>query len=456
MKILHCFTRDRGVPIFVILILLAVSQVTLAQYGGGEAYPNLKTNQASLNKFSSLKFGMFIHWGPVSLRGTEIGWSRGRDVPIEEYDNLYKEFNPVLFDADEWVKTVRDAGMKYIVFTSKHHDGFCMWPSDYTDFDIGSSPYKRDILKKLAEACKKYDIQLGFYHSIADWHHPHYATRYGGDPRPVEESDMNIYLEYLRNQLKELVNRYDPFLIWFDGEWENAFTHEMGMDLYAYMRNLNDDLVINNRVDKGRQGMDGNTKGRQYAGDYATPEQRIGEYDFDNPWETCMTICNQWAWKPNDKMKSLDESLHTLIRTVGGGGNLLYNVGPMLDGRIEQRQIDLLLKMGHWVNQHGEAIYGTKGGPFPPMDDFVTTRKGQSIFVHVLNQEMNKLSLPIPVSMKVEKVSFLGSDNTLSYEVRDSKLSISWTESFELPYVIEIKTNVNTTDLAELSILPNE
>ncbi|HLU92658.1 MAG TPA: alpha-L-fucosidase [Membranihabitans sp.] len=433
--------------ILMVFIWSVVHIRAYSQNGGGEAYPDLSTNWESLELFSELKFGMFIHWGPVSLRGTEIGWSRGRDVPIAEYDNLYTEFNPVLFDADSWVKTAKDAGMKYIIFTSKHHDGFSMWPSDYTDYDIGSSPFGRDVLQELADACKKYDIELGFYHSIADWHHPHYTTRYGGDTRPVEDSNMDIYLKYLKNQVRELVERYDPFLIWFDGEWEAAWTHEMGMDMYAYLRGIKDDLLINNRVDKGRKGMDGTTKGKQFAGDYATPEQRIGGYDFDNPWETCMTICQQWAWKPNDKMKSLEESLETLIRTVGGGGNLLYNVGPMLDGRFEQRQMDMLAKMGRWIEEHKEAIYGTRGGPYLPADDFVSTRTGQSIYLHILNGELKELRLPIPSGVKVKNVSSLRSGNKLEYKIQDDYIHMTLGAGDNLPRVIHMDTDSRVDEL---------
>lgn len=435
----------------LIFTIACIQPRAFSQSGGGEAYPDLQTNMKSLEAFSDLKFGMFIHWGPVSLRGTEIGWSRGRDVPISEYDNLYKEFNPVLFDADAWVKTASDAGMKYIIFTSKHHDGFCMWPSAYTDYDIGSSPFGRDVLQELADACKKYDIRFGLYHSIADWHHPHYTTRYGGDPRPVEDSDMDIYIEYLKNQVRELVERYDPFLIWFDGEWEASWTHEMGMDMYAYLRGLKNDILINNRVDKGRKGMEGTTLGNQFAGDYATPEQRIGEFDFENPWETCMTICQQWAWKPNDKMKSLDESLHTLIRTIGGGGNLLYNVGPMLDGRFEQRQVDMLQQMGRWIEEHEEAIYGTKGGPYIPNENYVSTRKGRSIFIYLLNQELKELNLLMPSGMEIKDVSNLSSGKKLEYKITDRHIDITLGAGNDLPRVIEIETDSETKDIEPIA-----
>ena len=391
--------------VFYFLILFSVQ----GQYigGGGEANPNLKTNLQSLKKWQEMKFGLFIHWGPVSLRGTEIGWSRGREIPIQEYDNLYKEFNPVLFDAKEWVGIAKTAGMKYIVVTSKHHDGFCIWDSDYTDYDIMSTPFKRDILRELSDECKRQGIMFCTYHSICDWFHPHYTTRYGGDPRPVEESDMSLYIPYLKNQVKELIEKYDTNILWFDGEWESSWDHEKGMDLYKYVRELKDDVLINNRVDKGRRGMKGMTKSSKFAGDFGTPEQEIGAFHPNIPWESCITICRQWAWKPNDQMKSLRECIQTLARTVGGGGNLLLNVGPMLDGRIEQRQIDRLKEIGSWLEKNGDAIYAAKAGPFKPTDWMVSTYKKNQIFVHLFGWPEKELVLPGLKKHKIRAVKIL-------------------------------------------------
>jgi len=380
--------------IITFCLYLVADLVAQPAGGAGEAYPELKTNLNALETWQDLRFGLFIHWGPVSLRGTEIGWSRGREVPIREYDQLYKEFNPVLFDADQWVTTAQNAGMKYIIFTSKHHDGFCMWDSDFTDYDITSTPFKRDILKELSEACRRQGILFGTYHSICDWHHPDYTTRYGGDPRPLADSHMEVYLKYLKNQIKELIQKYDTDILWFDGEWENSWDHEKGMDLYKYVRDLKDDILINNRVDKGRQGMQGMSASAAFAGDFGTPEQEIGTFSPLEPWESCITLCRQWAWKPNDQMKSLKECIQTLVRTAGGGGNLLLNVGPMLDGRIEQRQIDRLLEVGQWLRKNGESIYGTKGGPFIPTAWLASTCKNKKIFIHLFAWPSGRLILP--------------------------------------------------------------
>ena len=206
----------------LIFILIFINGSNAQQIGGGgEANPDLKTNLESLKKWQDMKFGMFIHWGPVSLRGTEIGWSRGRNIPIEEYDNLYKEFNPVLFDACEWIQAAKNAGMKYFVITSKHHDGFSLWDSKFTEYDIMSTPFKKDVLDELSQECKRQGIMFCTYYSIADWYHPDYTTRYGGDPRPVEVSDMNKYVVFQKNQIKELVMNYNTKILWFDGYWES-------------------------------------------------------------------------------------------------------------------------------------------------------------------------------------------------------------------------------------------
>jgi alpha-L-fucosidase len=397
----------RQTIMLTLLLCLATSFSPGQRAGGGEANSSLKTNQASLAKWKAMRFGMFIHWGPVTLRGTEIGWSRGPQVSIGDYDNLYREFNPVLFNAGEWVAAAKAAGMKYLVITSKHHDGFCLWDSKYTDYDILSTPFRRDVLKELSEECRRQGVMFCTYYSILDWHHPDYTTRYGGDPRPLETSDMNRYRTYLKNQVGELITTYHTNLLWFDGQWENSWTHENGMDLYAYARRLNNDLLINNRVDKGG-GTKGMTKSDQYAGDFGTPEQEIGLFNNEDPWESCITICQQWSWKPNDRLKSLKECIQLLAKSAFGGGNLLLNISPMPDGRIEARQMDRLKGIGRWLERHGESIYGTSGGPLKPTTWLGSTCKGNSIYVHLLTAPANELRLPAIPGRKVTAVRLLG------------------------------------------------
>jgi alpha-L-fucosidase len=376
--------------------------------GGGEAYPDLKTNEKALKRWQAMRFGMFIHWGPVTLRGTEIGWSRGDGVPVEEYDNLYKEFNPVLFNAAEWVKTAREAGMKYIVIVTKHHDGFTMWDSKVTDYKITASPFGRDILREISDECTKQGILFGTYYSIADWHNPNYATRHGADTRQKDSANMTQYIQYLKAQVADLILNYGSNILWFDGEWEGAWSHQAGMDLYNYCRSLKEEILINNRVDKGRSGMKGKTVSDKFAGDFGTPEQEVGNYDNVQAWESCITICNQWSWKPNDSLKSLKDCIQTLVRACGGGGNLLLNVSPMPDGRMEQRQINRLKEMGAWLNENGGSIYGTMGGPYKPTEEMVSTRNGNKIYLHFFSLQKDNIRIPLTARHNIISIKTIG------------------------------------------------
>lgn len=389
MKNFFCF-------LFIFLLLLIQAPAAQNLTGGGEANPGLLTNRESLEEWKDLRFGMFIHWGPVSLRGTEIGWSRGREVSVEDYDLLYREFNPVLFNADLWVETAKKAGMKYLVLVTRHHDGFSLWNTDHSAYDIMASPLKRDIVRELSAACKEQGLLFGTYYSICDWHHPDYPYKYAqsGRVNKKDNPDMDSFIKFIKGQLTELVVDYKSRILWFDGEWEEPWTHQMGMDLYAWARSLDDSLLINNRVDKGRRGMAGVSESDRFAGDFETPEQEIGAFNLSTPWETCITIGEQWAWKPNDKLKSYQECLKTLLRAAGGDGNLLLNIGPMPDGRFEERQVEILEKIGGWLEIYGEALYGTRGGPVPPETWGVTTRNDNYVFIHILDSSREYIFLP--------------------------------------------------------------
>jgi alpha-L-fucosidase len=395
-----------------------------------------------------MKFGLFIHWGPVSLKGTEIGWSRGREVPIEQYDQLYKQFNPTLFDADTWVSIAKEAGMKYLVITSKHHDGFCLWPSKFTDYHIGNTPFGRDVLKELSDACKRHGLWFCTYYSICDWHHPDYPLGSPGGRSKKPHPNMPQYFEYLKNQTREIIENYGPLgIMWFDGEWEQPWTQEYGNELYAYLKGIQPNLIINNRVSKGRQGMAGTTQqANQNAGDYDTPEQRIGAFQTDRPWETCMTICRQWAWKPNDELKSLKQCIDTLVKVVGGDGNLLLNVGPMPDGRIEPRQVERLKEIGAWLRKYGQSIYSTRGGPFIPGPWGASTYKDNTIYIHILTLSGETLILP-PIPKKIIASSVLTGGTA---EVRQSK------EAIEISIPKDYRQKIDTIIKLEIDGLAGE
>lgn len=418
----------------IFLFVSLLSTQLHGQYsGGGEANPELKTHAEALKDFQDMRFGMFIHWGPVSLRGEEISWSRGREIPIEEYDQLYKEFNPEHFSAVEWVGAAKTAGMKYLIITSRHHDGFSLWDSKYTDYDMASTPYGKGVLKELARECKKQGIKFGTYYSICDWYRPDYPVVYP-DPNYTfnEEKSMDAatleqmdqYITFMKNQLRELIEDYGTFLIWFDGEWEWAWTHEMGMDMYAYLRDMKDDILINNRVDKGREGMEDKSRDSRFAGDFGTPEQNIGAFDRLWSWETCMTIGNQWAWKPGEELKPKEECIRTLLHTIGGDGNLLFNVGPMPDGRLDPGQVDVLKEMGEWISRNQDAVYGTRGGPYMPTEKMVSTHKENKVYLHLMKAPGKKLSLPLEEGIGIKSASFLEDGKAITLKRKKDSFSL--------------------------------
>lgn len=395
-----------------LLLLLTISGPLSAQVE--KVTPIVKTSKVVIDQFMDLRFGMFIHWGPVALRGTEIGWSRGNQVPFEDYDQLHKEFNPVLFNAEEWVKTAKNSGMKYLTITAKHHDGFCLWPTKFSDLNIMETPFKRDVVGELAAACKKHGLKFCVYFTVLDWHDPHYPYARAGTKEINATTDMAKFVATMKDELTEILTNYDPYMLWFDGNWDKEWTDAHAHEVYALLKQLKPDVIINNRLkgisDFDRTREDHTRLSSDAIGDYATPEQKIGALNMDYPWESCMTIANQWAWKPNDALKSTKECIQTLAKTAAGNGNLLFNVGPMLDGRIEARQINRLKEMGDWLNTYGESIYGTKGGPFIPNNTYASTRKGNILYVHVFNRKEDVLTLPALKGVKIKKAHILNGD----------------------------------------------
>lgn len=388
-----------------------------------EKQPWLKPDPKAVQRWQDMRFGMFIHWGPVSLTGREIGWSRGSETPIEKYDSLYKEFNPTKFDADAWVSVAKAAGMKYIVLTTKHHDGFCLWDTKLTDYNIMNTPFKRDVVKELATACKKQGIAFGAYYSTCDWHHPDFPLSSPGGRVKREKSNLDAYNRYLLGQIKELITDYGPLLtIWNDVPQEFK---GRGVKTIKLVRSLQPDILINDRTGDG--------------GDYDTPEQKIGSFNVDRPWETCMTICRQWAWKPNDQMKTLPQCLETLIRTAGGDGNLLFNVGPEPTGEIEPRQVERLKEMGHWLAKYGESVYGTRGGPYRPNAQMACTHKGNTVYLHILKWNGDTVTLPA-LPKRVKSSSLLtGGEVKVEQTAAELRITVPAKDHREIDTIVKMQ-----------------
>jgi alpha-L-fucosidase len=356
--------------------------------------PPAKTPESDVADFMRLRFGLFIHWGPVTLRGTEIGWSRGREVPTAEYDTLYKEFDPVLFDANAWVATAKAAGMRYLTIVAKHHDGFCEWPTALSDYNIMHTPFKRDVVGELAEACRKQGLHFCIYSTVLDWHDKDYGP------------DMPAFVARMKGEIKELITRYHPYMLWFDGYWEKPWTMPYARDVYAYIKSLDPDVLVNNRLGKDPSTL----SGPGAVGDFLTPEQQIGRLNMEEPWESCITIATQWAWKPNDAVKTLAECIHALVRTAAGNGNLLLNISPMPDGRFEAREATRLREVGMWLSRYGRSIYDTRGGPYIPNDVYASTRSGKTIYLHVMQRRQDTLTVPALPGAHILRAYWLGGD----------------------------------------------
>jgi len=351
------------------------------------------------------RFGMFIHWGPVSLVGTEISWSRGGprrgiektgtgEIPLDVYDNLYKRFNPTKFNAGQWVSIARSAGMKYMVLTAKHCDGFCLWHTEVDSYSIANTPFKRDVCRELATAARDSGLRIGWYYSPMDWRDPDCRTERNA-----------AYVARMQTHLSELLGNYGRIsVLWFDADggpapWDQENT-------YHLVRSLQPDILISNRLDIETPGYhDAKTQISPEA-DFATPEQQIGTFDTLRPWETCMTLGTQWSWKPNDSLKTAAECISILIQCATGDGNLLLDVGPMPSGEIEPRQVEILRKIGTWLGQYGESIYGTRGGPLKNGEWGGSTRKGYCVYLHIQKWDGDQLRLP-PLGTKIVRAEVI-------------------------------------------------
>jgi len=335
------------------------------------------TQAARLDWWQKARFGMFIHWGIYSVYGHNEWAMHNERIPAAEYERFAQRFNPTAFDAEEWAKLAKAAGQKYMVFTSKHHDGFCMFDTRLTTYNSMHSPAHRDFVKELARACRKEGIKFGVYYSILDWHQPLY------------KSDFQRYVrEYLFPQVRELCTNYGPLAVfWFDGGWEHSAEEIHSAELLALIRSLQPGIIINNRAN--------------LPGDYSTPEQQIpalGVALTGKPWETCMTINSSWGYNERDfNYKSALTLQHDLADIAGKGGNFLLNVGPKPTGEIPLPQQVRLLQLGRWLKRNGKSIYGTAATPFVPLPEGVSacTRQGNKLYLHLFEwPRSGEIALP--------------------------------------------------------------
>ena len=338
------------------------------------------------------RFGMFVHWGLYAILAGEWGgrtdygeWIRNNArIPIGEYDKLLARFNPTRFSADALAKAAAGAGAKYLVITSKHHDGFALFDSKVSEFDVMSTPFKRDIMKEIAAACRAHGVTPCWYHSIMDWHHPDYLPRreWEAADRPATGAVYQRFIDYLNKQVEELLTNYGEIgVMWFDGQWESTWTREMGQALFEKCRKLQPKILVNNRVAPGQTVNVGVKEiGTSEIGDFGTPEQAVPEKGLPGTdWESCITMNGNWGYNRADKnFKSVEQLIGLLVETASKGGNLLLNVGPTAEGLIPEESVTRLVGMGQWMQTHASAIRGTTGTPFDHTP-YRVTRKGNTL-----------------------------------------------------------------------------
>ena len=420
-------------------LLILILLLSLTSFGQ-EKYIPTKENLEAREWFQDARFGLFIHWGVYSVLGDGEWVMNNQNISIKEYEKLSTFFNPVYFDAEEWVLMAKNAGMKYITITSRHHDGFSMFDSKASDYNIvDRTPYGKDVLKMLAEACRKHDIKLFFYYSQLDWYRDDYFPR-GRTGTGIEgrgEGNWDDYIDFMKAQLTELLTNYGEIGgIWFDGEWDQIKwdgkrfgTKIMDFKLdevYKLIHDLQPQALIGSNhhlapnPGEDFQMFEKDLPGRSTKS-FATKAEDIGNL----PLEVCETINGSWGFNLKDrKHKSKKDLVQYLVKAAGYDSNLLLNVGPMPNGRIQKEHIKSLKEVGEWVNDYGKTIYGTRRGPIDPTDEIASTQIDNTVYIHLLNN-YKKTYFIENFHPKIKNLKYFDSNQKVSYEKTKSGLIIN-------------------------------
>jgi alpha-L-fucosidase len=403
-------------------------------------YKAAAQNLTARQQFQADKYGMFIHWGLSSMLADGEWVMNNRNIKVVDYNRLLQAFNPQEFNAAQWVATAKNAGMKYIVFITRHHDGFSNWDTKYSDWKITNTHYGKDVLKQLSEECKKQGMKLGLYYSLLDWYrndYPWETGRTGKGTGRTAKSDYASYLQFMKNQLTELLTNYgDIMCIWFDGHWDqtNPEGHaDRGSridwkydEIYSLIHKLQPQCMIgNNHHLTPFDGEDFQMFERDLPGEnksglsFQKPSDAM-------PLETCETINGAWGYNITDRnYKSIKQVVQLLVGAAGRDANLLLNVGPMPTGLIQSEFADTLAAAGKWLQQYGESVYGTRGGPLSPQPWGLTTQKGKLIYLHVFKApEGNSIILP-DAKLKIKGMKILGSNAPVKFTKTKTGVTIS-------------------------------
>ena len=428
--------------LFLLVALLCMAGAPLR----AENYKPTPENIQSRRQFSEDRFGIFIHWGIYSTFAQGEWYLQNGPLRREEYAKAANAFYPHAFDAKAWAKVFKKAGARYITFTTRHHDGFSMWNTRQSDYNIMHTPYGKDVVAQLAEACRENNLALHLYYSHIDWMRDDYPMgRTGrGVGKDTAKADWPHYFAFMNRQLTELLTQYGAVrAIWFDGWWDHdqtkpAFDWQLP-EQYALIHRLQPAcLVGNNHHQQPNEGEDLQFFERDVPGENKAglSGQAIGRL----PLETCETMNGMWGYKVADQnYKSADQLIQLLVRTASKGANLLLNVGPQPDGNLPAAAVERLEAMGEWLQVNGESIYGTTAGSLGDGKNVVSTRRGSKVYVHILDPEIKMLDLPC--SDQVKKVYRLGKGTPLSFKYGRKRLSFAAADE-QVPdriYVVELK-----------------
>ncbi|WP_273390069.1 alpha-L-fucosidase [Barnesiella viscericola] len=394
-----------------------------------QKYVPTPENLQNRKEFAESRLGIFIHWGLYSTFAQGEWYMNNASVDAREYAKAMNGFYPHRFDARQWVSAFKAAGAKYICFTTRHHEGFSMWDTRWSDYNIMNTPYGKDIVRQLAEECHRQGIKLHLYYSHIDWTREDYpAGRTGRGTKRLDRADWPAYYRFMNNQLTELLTNYGEIgAIWFDGWWDHdvdsvPFNWELE-EQYKLIHDLQPGcLVGNNHHQTPFEGEDIQIFERDVPG-----ENKAGLSGQDIsalPLETCQTMNHSWGYRVTDQdYKSTKELIQLLVRTSGKGANLLLNVGPQPDGTLPEAALTRLAEMGQWLDRYGESIYATVAGGYRDGDRIITTRNGNSLYVHLLDATVDRVSMPL--SQKVKSVEVLGEGTRIDYKYKKGVLDFA-------------------------------
>lgn len=394
-----------------------------------QKYVPTPENLQNRKEFAESRLGIFIHWGLYSTFAQGEWYMNNASVDAREYAKAMNGFYPHRFDARQWVSAFKAAGAKYICFTTRHHEGFSMWDTRWSDYNIMNTPYGKDIVRQLAEECHRQGIKLHLYYSHIDWTREDYpAGRTGRGTKRLDRADWPAYYRFMNNQLTELLTNYGEIgAIWFDGWWDHdvdsvPFNWELE-EQYKLIHDLQPGcLVGNNHHQVPFEGEDIQIFERDVPG-----ENKAGLSGQDIsalPLETCQTMNHSWGYRVTDQeYKSTRELIQLLVRTSGKGANLLLNVGPQPDGTLPEAALTHLAEMGKWLDRYGESIYATVAGDYREGDNLITTRNGNVLYVHILNTDIEQVKMP--VAQKVKSVEVLGEGTRIDYKYRKGELTFA-------------------------------